>query len=129
MSEIVEWLAGVNALLGAWLVAIPFLFADALGAGTGFAFWNYVLVGGGILALSGYNWWAAEDDDPGSTWAAIGSAILGLWMIALPFVTGAAADGWLVWNDVVVGAVVAILAAYNAYEAADYERETVETAT
>lgn len=129
MSETVEWLAGVNALLGAWLVAIPFLFSDAPGMGTGFAFWNYVLVGGGILVLSGYNWWVADDDDPGSSWAAAGSAILGLWLIVVPFLTDVAAGGWLLWNDIIVGALVAIMAGYNAYEANDYDRETVETAT
>jgi hypothetical protein len=128
MSEIVEWLAGVNALLGAWLVAIPFVFAGAPGMGTGFAFWNYILVGGAIFLLSGYNWWVADEDDPGSTWAAVGSALLGLWMIVVPFLTTVSAGGLLLWNDIIVGAIVAILAGYNAYEARDYDRDVAEPA-
>lgn len=127
MNESSKWLAGANALIGAWLVAIPFLFAGAAGMGTGFAFWNYVVVGGGILAFSGYNVWAIAQDRPASAAAAVGSAILGLWLIATPFVTQVAAGGWLLWNDVIVGALVAGLAGYNAYESTDYGRETVST--
>ena len=127
MNESSKWLAGANALLGAWLVAIPFLFANVAGMGTGFAFWNYVIVGGGILAFSGYNLWALADDRPASVGAAVGSVILGLWLIATPFVTQVAAGGWLLWNDVIVGAIVAGLAGYNAYEAADYDSGTVST--
>lgn len=128
MSDTAKWLSGANALLGAWLVAIPFLFADLAGMETGFAFWNYVIVGGGILAFSGYNFWAtADDDQTASAGAAVGSAILGLWLIVLPFVTQVSAGGWLLWNDVVVGALVAGFAGYNAYETTDYDRETVTT--
>lgn len=127
MSDTRKWLAGVNALLGAWLVAIPFLFADVAGMETGFAFWNYIIVGGGILAFSGYNFWQINDDQSANAGAAVGSAILGLWVIVVPFVTQVAAGGWLLWNDVIVGALVAGLAGYNAYEAADYGSETVST--
>lgn len=128
MSQIVEWFAGVNALIGAWLVAIPFLFADVAGFETGFAFWNYLLVGGGILLLSGYSWWSADEDDPANTWASAGSALLGLWLIVLPFLTaGTGMAGWLMWNDVLVGTVVAILGGYNAYESTDYDRQRTAT--
>ena len=113
MSETVEWLAGVNAILGAWLIAIPFIFTGEATFWTGFAFWNYVLVGGGIVLFSGYNWWSADESDAGSEWAAAGSVILGLWMIVLPFVTNISAERLFIWNDVLVGAAVAILAGYN----------------
>jgi hypothetical protein len=129
MSEIVEWLAGVNLALGAWLVAIPFVLPESVAMATGFAFWNYVLVGAGIAVLSGYNWWAADDIEPGSVLAAAGSAVLGLWMLAVPYLTELRVDGWLLWNDLIVGAIVAVLGAYSAYEAMEFEGETVHTTT
>ncbi|MFB6165904.1 MAG: SPW repeat protein [Haloarculaceae archaeon] len=129
MSEIVEWLAGINTILGAWLVAVPFVFADAVGLGTGFAFWNYIVVGAAIVVLSGYDWWVADDDHPGNSWAAGGSAILGLWIFITPFVTAAGVSGLLLWNDVIVGGIVAVLAGYNAYESSTYDTTVTETAT
>ncbi len=113
MSTTVEWLAGINALLGAWVIATPFVFTGGAEPCTGMAFWNYVLAGSAIVSFSGYNWWITEDDDAGSEWAAAGSVVLGLWMIVFPFVTDIDAEGPFIWIDVAVGAVVAKLAAYN----------------
>lgn len=115
MSTTVEWLAGVNAVLGAWVIATPFVFTDAAALWTGFAFWNYVLVGGAIVSFSGYNWWVTDGDDAGSEWAATGSVVLGLWMIAFPFVTDVGSEGPFVWIDIAVGATIAKVATYNVW--------------
>lgn len=114
MSDIVEWFGGLNALLGAWLIALPFVFE----VGGGFEFWNYLVVGAGILALSGYNTWesAADEDESGSSWPAVGSLVLGAWLVLTPFVFEVGSRV-VFWNDVVVGLVVATLAAFDAYEA------------
>lgn len=124
MSKIVKWLAGLNALLGAWLIAVPFIFEVESDIGM----WNHIIVGAAILVLSGYNAMQADEDDPGSTWAAAGSSLLGLWMIVAPFLF-TVGDPIVFWNDIVVGIVVAVLAAYNAYEAQDYEATAEVTAT
>ncbi|WP_459807936.1 SPW repeat domain-containing protein [Halopiger thermotolerans] len=113
MSTTVEWLAGVNAILGAWVIATPFVFTDAAALWTGSAFWNYVLVGGAIVSVSGYNWWITDDDDAGSELAATGSVVLGLWLIVFPLVTDVGVEGPFVWIDMAVGATIAKLAAYN----------------
>lgn len=111
MSDIVEWFGGLNALLGAWLVAFPLV----VGVG-GVERWNYVLVGAGILALSGHNAWATYEGRSGSSLAAVGSLVLGAWLVVTPFVF-AVGDRFVLWNDVVVGLLVATLAAFDAYEA------------
>ena len=112
MSEMGRWLGGLSALLGAWLVVVPFVFEVASDA----VFWNHIIVGAAILVFSGYNAVTADETDSGSPWAASLSALLGLWMIASPFVF-AMEVGTLYWNDIAVGILVAVFAGYNAYQA------------
>lgn len=118
MGDTVEWFGGFNALLGAWLVAFPFV----AGVEGGLHFWNYVLVGAGILALSGYNAWVGYEGDAGSSWAAAGSLALGAWLVATPFVFGVS-YGFVFWNDVVVGMLVAAAAAFDVYDARTSESD------
>jgi hypothetical protein len=113
MSTTVEWLAGVNAILGAWSIAAPFVFTGAAELWTGFTSWSYALVGGLIVLFSGYNWWIADDDDAGSEWAAGGTAILGLWTIVFPFVTDIDVEEPFGRIHVAVGAAIAKRADYN----------------
>lgn len=129
LSEITEWLAGVNVAIGAWLVVVPFLLPEAISTSTGFAFWNYLLVGAGIIVLSGYNWWAAEAAKPGSALAAGASAVLGLWMIVVPYLTPILVTGWLLWNDTIAGGIVAVIGAYNAYQTVEVEEDSSRTTT
>lgn len=119
MSDIVEWLSGVNAVLGAWLIAVPFVIRGAEFA-TDFAFWNYALVGGGILVLSAYNAWIADADDPGNRWAAVGTGLLGLWLVVVPHLTEIAISGWLLWHDGTVGLLIALISGYVAYQGSEY---------
>ena len=121
MTEMERWLGGLNALLGAWLIAVPFVFGIESDAGL----WNHVIVGAAILVFSGYNAYSADEYESGSMWAAGLSALLGLWMIVAPFVF-TVEGGTVFWNDVVVGALVALMAGYNMYQARR-ERETVTT--
>lgn len=111
MTDTVKWFGGLNALLGVWLIVLSF----AVGVGGGLDFWNYVLVGAGILGLSGYNAWTSHEDDHGNTWAAVGSVVLGAWLVVTPFVFGLT-YGFLFWNDIVVGMIVAAMAALDAYD-------------
>ena len=129
MSDIVEWLSAVNAALGAWLFAIPFVLPDAVPMAYGFAFWNHVLVGGAIVALSGYDWWVADEDRPGNALAGAATAVLGLWSIAVPYVTTIVVDGWLLWNGIIVGAIVAAIGAYNASQALAFQDLTEHAPT
>lgn len=129
MSEITEWLAGINVALGAWLVVLPFVMGEAISTSTPFAFWNYVLVGAAIVALAGFNLWRADDDRPGSAVAAGITALLGLWVVVLPYVTEPLIRGWLIWHDGIVGGIVAVIGAFNAYRTVQFEGESEEAAT
>lgn len=119
-SEAGKWISAVVALLGLWLLVQVFVLEPIAGN-----LWSDVIVGIGLIALGGYNFYRRSDERLGS--AAVGGfvALLGLWLIATPFIlgategTGAVEMGVEFWNDVVVGVVVFLLGAYSAYEARD----------
>ena len=114
-----KWVSALVALIGLWLIVEPLLFEL-----TTANFWNDVIIGVALIVLGGYNYYRRADERLGSVSVGVFVALLGLWMIAAPFVfgtdAGAADTGVLgFWNDVVVGALVLILGAYSAYEARD----------
>lgn len=110
MTTTTKWLAGINGLLGLWLIAAPFVFGAASAS-----LWNAVIVGAAIAVIGWYDWNRTRNDEEVSSGAAGLNALLGLWMIAAPFVF--AAGTAMLWNNVIVGAAVAIFAGYNAYVA------------
>jgi hypothetical protein len=110
------YIAALTALLGTWLIVGAFVFSPTPAA----TFWNDVIVGGAIGSIAGYN--AVQSDERGiNTGGASLVALLGLWMVIAPFVfeTTTAAS---FWSDIVTGALVAVLAGYNAYQSRETER-------
>ncbi|MDF9748151.1 SPW repeat protein [Natrinema salsiterrestre] len=116
MSTTTKWLAGINSLLGLWLIVAPFI----LEAPTG-DLWNDVIIGSSIVVIGAYNYYRATNQQSVSTGGATLNVLLGLWLIIAPFVFGV--GGALLWSDVIVGVSVASLASYNAYAAGSSERE------
>lgn len=55
MSTTTKWFAGLNALLGLWLIVAPFVFQPGTAA-----LWNDVVVGALIALFGGYNTYAAR---------------------------------------------------------------------
>ncbi|MBW7852279.1 MAG: SPW repeat protein [Rhodospirillales bacterium] len=99
------WQDWSNLALGAWLIISPWLlgFAAAFAAA-----WNAWLVGAavGILAI-----WAIVQF---ATWQEWVNLVLGLWLIVSPWILGfAAISPGVYWNFVVVGVLIAGLAAWN----------------
>lgn len=106
VSTTIKWLAGINGLLGLWMIAAPFIWgAPAVDL------WNDVIVGVLIAGIAGYNYYREANDQSASQGSAVVNTLLGLWLIAAPFVFGV--DGVLLWNDVIVGAIVTLFAGYN----------------
>jgi len=114
-----KWISALIALLGLWMMLEAFLFDIILTQ-----FWNDVLVGALLLAVGGYNYYRRADQEVGSMAAAGIAALLGLWLIAAPFVLGTGGEAAAVetandlafWNDVVAGLIALGLGAYSAYE-------------
>lgn len=113
-----SWAPAINVLLGLWLIVEAFWFELPVAN-----FWNDLIIGVAVVVLAGYNYYRVSDDDPLSVGGASLVALLGLWMIVAPFVFEVPTEAAF-WNDVVVGALVALIAGYSAYEARDVEAAT-----
>ena len=98
--------SGLNILLGAWLIASPWIFR--YGAAPR-AFWNSILVGALILTFA-VSRFSAPFAVPGLSWINAG---LGLWTIASPWIYHYATNGDAFWDNVALGLAVAALAFWS----------------
>lgn len=109
-----RWLAAIVAILGGWVV-LQAVWFDLVPA----RFWNDVAVGAALLAAGAYNLFRRSNAEFGSAGVAALAAILGLWLVAAPFLFGpgldAEANGIPAVTVVVVGLVVFAASAYSAY--------------
>ncbi len=119
-----RWISAIIALLGVWMIVEAVLLDLVAGQ-----FWNDVVVGLLLLAAGGYNYYRRADAQMANVAAASLAAVLGLWLVASPFVFGdaGAATGFAFWNDVVVGLFAFILGAYSAYRGRDRRRTARRT--
>lgn len=125
-----KWVSALLALLGLWMVAQAFLI-DLVAA----QFWNDVIVGLLLAAIGTYNYSRRAGEHAGNVGAAAVAVLIGLWLIAAPFLfgdqmpfTGAATDMGA-WNDIIVGLAALGLGAYSAYKARDEQRTVGRAAT
>lgn len=108
-----QWRDVVNLVLGIWIVVSPW----ALGfAGEQLAAWNAYIVGvivavAALAALVEFHRW--------EEWV---NVVLGAWLVISPWVLGVAAVSALLWNQIVVGIVVAGLAIWTALAGHEPER-------
>ncbi len=97
-----SWL---NILLGIWVIVSPFALAFGL---VPRALWNNVATGAVIVILGIIR--TSVPQQSGWSWA---NAILGIWLIISPFVLAFAMPVAL-WNNVILGILIAIVALANA---------------
>jgi hypothetical protein len=106
MQKSISWLV---ALVGVWVVVARV----ALGATATTAFLADAIIVGAALVILGA--WAALSDQRGIDrtldWI---NALLGVWLIAAPFVLGYTGVAYALWNDVIVGIAVAVLGVWAA---------------
>ncbi|QLG47999.1 hypothetical protein [Natrinema halophilum] len=102
-------------------------------------FWNVVLVGATLVAAGGYNYVKRSNEEFGSLGVAALVVLLGLWLVASPFLLGTGttvsiaeiAVGLDFWVEVIVGLLAVGLGGYSAYGIRVRRREATprETAT
>lgn len=92
-----RWQDWLNLILGLWLLTAPFF---GVGATTGAAAWDGYIFGAIVALLSG---WALRQPQAWEEWL---NLVIGLWLIAAPFVLGFTTETAALWNHVVVGLVV-----------------------
>ena len=119
-----KWLSGLIALFGAWMIVQSFLFGMVDSQ-----FWNDIIVGALLLIVGGYNYSRRGSDKVGSVGAAAVAALLGLWLVAAPFMFGwgrgvtEATNPLVFWNDIIVGLITLAIGAFSAYAAHDQKQE------
>lgn len=104
-----KFVSGLVSLVGLWIGVSPFVYDT-----TEMGLWNNVVVGLAVFLVAGYNFYRMQRGFFASVGSASLVALLGLWTIVAPFVMAFESD-ILFWSNVAAGAVIALLAAYNAY--------------
>ncbi|QSW98986.1 SPW repeat protein [Haloterrigena alkaliphila] len=121
-SPLPERSAGLAAALGAWI-----LWSGVVLTGFGWIIINNVVAGAAIAFFAAYT--AAWPDGwrlPAVAAPAI-VALLGVWVIAAPFVLEVTTDRML-WSNVIAGALVVILAVGSLYGSLRLSRSRTATA-
>ncbi|HFE65084.1 MAG TPA: hypothetical protein ENK14_11840 [Caldithrix sp.] len=90
------WQAWVNGILGAWVFVAAFLAMGSKGN-----LWNDLIVGV-ITAVVGFLMVKAK---PWQGWL---TGIIGIWLIIAAFIPGLLVGSGLLWNNVIVGALLMI---------------------
>jgi hypothetical protein len=103
-----KWLSGFVSLVGAWIFISAFVYPSMSTA----SYWNNLIIGAAIFLIAGYNYYRMSRGMSTSVGSSSFVALLGLWMILVPFVMTASTA---FWSDIISGIVVAIIAGYNAY--------------
>lgn len=96
-------LAGINFILGIWLIISPWI----LNYFTGQAKWDQFATGIAIAVLALIRYAV-----PRASWASWLKGLAGIWMIIAPFVLNYSKTAAF-WNEIIVGIVVAVLAFAN----------------
>ena len=106
-NDQVKLVSGTNIVAGLWLLVAAFVLGYA---GIAAALWNEILVGAAIAVLA----WLRVSNPERMTGLSWTNAVLGVWLIAAPFVLGYAATAAAMWNEVIIGLVVAALGTWSA---------------
>lgn len=107
--------SGINVLIGLWLIIAPFALAYESSQG----YWNDIIVGILIGAFALMRFMGAFR----AAWLSWINVLLGIWLIIAPFALGYA-TARSHWNDVIVGIIVAVLAAWSAFAGSPAGRVT-----
>lgn len=93
----------INILLGIWVIVSPFVLAIHSSKAT----WSNVITGAGVGVLAIIRWGMHQ---PGWSWL---NLILGMWLVISPFVLFVSGPG--MWNNVILGIIIAAFALTNTY--------------
>jgi hypothetical protein len=107
-----HWQDWGNLVLGLWVFISPWILQQIMATGaeaatvatSGLAAWNLYIVGIAVAALAGAALFAFQ------AWEEWTNLALGAWLFASPWVLGFSSSALLMWNAVIAGALVVVLA-------------------
>ena len=123
-----RWQDWLNVVLGLWIVASPWVLQHAmaaagtmageapLGQATQTVMWNMYIVGILVAITAGAALIAFQ------TWEEWTNIVLGAWLLFSPWILGFSSAAALMWNAVIAGAVVVMLASWAIGTARGRER-------
>ncbi|MEX1112628.1 MAG: SPW repeat protein [Candidatus Andersenbacteria bacterium] len=100
--------SGIDMVAGLWLIIAPFVLGYAA---TTAALWNDVIFGIAIVLLAGSR---EVGEGYRYAWPSWLNAIIGVWLIIAPFAIGYSFIQEALWNSVIIGIAVALLATWSA---------------
>lgn len=113
-----KWENWVNVLLGVWTFITPWIMNSKLLTDMEkMMHWNSWLVGATLVISAGT---AIQNLQP---WEERANLALGLWLILSPWIMGYSHEPILLWNSIVVGAVVVSMSALALPEAQKFRRQ------
>lgn len=112
MRQIKHWQDGANAVLGAWLLLSPWAVGYAAQEA---ASANAVIVGLALVAAALGAMWVPR------AWEEWTEVVLGLWLVASPWVLGFAGERGAMLTALCTGIVVAALALWTVATDKDYQ--------
>ena len=109
-----HWQDWGNLVLGLWILASPWFlqFTTAIGAevaggaANNAVTWNLSLVGIAVAALAVAAIFAFQ------AWEEWTNVVLGIWLFVSPWALGFSSSALLMWNAVIVGALIVVLAGW-----------------
>jgi hypothetical protein len=105
-SKQVRIASGVNGVLGLWLIISPWVYGFAA---TNVAItWNSIIAGV-VIALCGFMRVRSPRENTGLSWT---NLLLGTWTALSPWIFGYF-DGGRLWNSVLIGLAVVVLAIWS----------------
>ncbi len=104
----VRTLGGIDIVLGLWLIVSPFLLGYA---NLTTPLWNSIIIGVAVAALA-----ATQTSREGYRrgWTGWVNVVLGIWLIFSPFILGFADVTSALWNNIILGIAITVLAAWSA---------------
>ncbi len=119
MDNQVKIASGLNIVAGIWLILAPFILGYSYLSG---ALWNDIIIGAVVLIMAAVREWGNSED---TTWASWINLVLGIWLIIAPFIIGYSYASAALWNDIIIGIVVAVLAGWSGSAATAMPRRSV----
>jgi hypothetical protein len=106
-------LSGILIIVGIWELLAPFIWGYATSIEP---LWNDVLFGAALIVLAGVSVLSeSETTDRGLDWV---NTVIGLWLIAAPFVLAYTSLTSALWNDIIVGIITVVLSTWAAVSVA-----------
>lgn len=99
-----RWQDQVILLLGLWLFVTPWVFSYAIPST---ASWNAFIAGAVIVLLAAFDLYRTY------FWAVVLNLLVGVWVAVSPWVLQLAGMRQIVWNELIVGIAVAVLALWE----------------